>query len=127
MHSELIPVTATWKSIGAALRLKASTLNAIESSSSGDHSACLASVVEEWLKRNYNVMRFGEPTWQRLVEAVAHPAGGANPGLARDIARRHKAGGMSNRSIYCILGRFYIFVIKWEHAPLVPRPLLYVI
>ena len=44
--------------------------------------------------RNYNVERFGEPTWQRLVEAVGHPAGGANMALARDIARRHRAVGM---------------------------------
>ena len=50
-------------------------------------------MVTEWLKRNYNVRRFGEPTWQKLVEVVGHPAGGANKALARDIARRHKAGG----------------------------------
>ena len=38
-------------------------------------------MVKEWLKRNYNVEKYGEPTWQRLVEVVVHPAGGANPGL----------------------------------------------
>ena len=53
-------------------------------------------MVTEWLKKNYNVKRFGEPTWQKLVEAVGHPAGGANMATARDIARRHKAGGVSN-------------------------------
>ena len=43
---------------------------------------------------NYNVKKFGEPTWQWLVEAVRDPAGGANMSLARDIARRHKARGI---------------------------------
>ena len=43
--------------------------------------------------RKYNVQRFGEPTWQRLVKAVGYSAGGANMSLARKIARRHKAGG----------------------------------
>ena len=43
--------------------------------------------------RNYNVEQFGEPTWKQLVEAVGHREGGANMALAREIARRHKAGG----------------------------------
>ena len=51
-------------------------------------------MVIEWLKRNYNVRKFGEPTWQKLVQAVGHPAGGANMALAREIARRHRARGM---------------------------------
>ena len=50
----------------------------------------------EWLKRNYKVEKFGEPTWQRLVEAVGNPAGGEDMALARKIAGRHKAGGMSS-------------------------------
>ena len=52
-------------------------------------------MVKEWLKRNYDVGKFGEPTWRRLVEAVSSPAGGANMALARDMARRHKAGGIT--------------------------------
>ena len=47
-------------------------------------------MVTEWLKRNYNVKKFGEPTWQWLVEAVGDPAGGANTALAREIATKHK-------------------------------------
>ena len=73
--------------------LKSDVLESIQVGSGSDPPACLASMVTEWLKRNYNVQRFGEPTWQRLVEAVGHPAGGANMAVARDIARRHKAGG----------------------------------
>ena len=93
VQSDLIPVTAKWRSIGTALRLKSDVLESIQAGSGSDPPACLASMVTEWLKRNYNVKRFGEPTWQRLVEAVGHPAGGGNTAVARDIARRHKAGG----------------------------------
>ena len=35
--------------------------------------------------------RFGEPSWQRLVEAVGDPAGGANPAVANQIAEKHRA------------------------------------
>ena len=84
-------------SIGIALRLKPSILDGISTENSGDPQACLTSMVTEWLNRNYSVKRFGEPTWQALVKAVGDPAGGANMALAREIARRHKAVGMSNR------------------------------
>ena len=95
VQSELIPVTAKWRNIGTALRLKSDALESIQVGSGSDPSACLASMVTEYLKRNYNLKRFGEPTWQRLVEAVGHPAGGANMAVARNIARRHKAGSAS--------------------------------
>ena len=97
MYSELIPVAANWRSIGVALRLKHKTLDSIQVGNSGDPTLCLTAMVREWLSRNYNVKRFGEPTWQRLVEAVGHPAGGANMALAREIARRHK----TERTIFC--------------------------
>ena len=50
--------------------------------------------------RNYNVKKFGEPTWQKLVEAVGDPAGGANAALARKIATNHKAeSGAATRKV----------------------------
>ena len=93
VKSELTPASANWKDIGIALRLSPNTLDGIQAGSSGDPITCLTSMVTEWLRRNYNVKKFGEPTWQKLVEVVGHPAGGANKALARDIAKRHKAGG----------------------------------
>ena len=94
VQRELTPVAANWKSIGIALRLKPESLNNIDIRHSGDPRACLSWMVMEWLMRNYNVEKFGEPNWQRLVEAVGEPAGGANMAVARRVARRHKAGGM---------------------------------
>ena len=94
VESELSPVATKWKSIGAALQLKSDVLKNIDARCSGDPYACLSEMVTEWLKRNYNVEKYGEPTWQRLVEAVVHPAGGANSALARDMAWRHKPGGL---------------------------------
>ena len=91
--SELSPIAANWKSVGAALQVKFDVLESIDTRCTGNPRACLSGMVKEWLKRNYNVEKYGEPTWQRLVEVVVHPAGGANSALARDISRRHKAGG----------------------------------
>ena len=95
VRRELIPVAAKWRNIGSCLGLKPDTLDSIDKRNSGDPTACLMSVVTEWLKRNYNMEKFGEPTWQQLVRAVADPAGGANKGVAKDMATKHKAGGIS--------------------------------
>ena len=81
-------------SIGIALRLDSNILDSIQAKNSGDPSTCLSSMVKEWLKGNYNVKRFGEPTWQWLVDVVGDPEGGAHMALARKIARRHKLRGM---------------------------------
>ena len=106
MTSELSPIATNWKSVGAVLQLKFDVLKDVDTRCSGNLRACLSGMVKEWLKRNYNVEKYGEPTWKQLVEVVVHPAGGANPELARDIARRHKAGGMSNLS--SVTGYFYV-------------------
>ena len=99
MTSELNPVSAQWRSIGTALRLSTSFTDCI-GAKNNDPRTCLSSVVTEWLKKNYNVERFGEPTWHWLVEAVGDCAGGANMALARKIARKHKARGMPSGCIY---------------------------
>ena len=94
VQSELNPIAANWKNIGLALRLKPDLLETIEAAKTGNPPACLSVTIKEWLKRNYNVRKFGEPSWQHLVEAVNHPAGGANVALATKIAKNHKAKGM---------------------------------
>ena len=74
-------------------------MDSIQAEKSGDLAACLESMVTDWLEKNYNWGKFGEPTWQMLAKAVGHPAGGAYMALAEKIAKTHKAGGMSSRYI----------------------------
>ena len=93
VQNELNEAAANWSSIGIALQLKPAFLQSIETRYSCHPRTCLTWMLMEWLMRNYNVERFGEPTWRQLVEALGHSAGGANVALARKIARRHKAGG----------------------------------
>ena len=49
--------------------------------------------LKSWLKHNYNFERYGLPTWRRLVQAVASPAGGNNRRLANEIASEHRLIG----------------------------------
>ena len=94
VQSELNPTASNWKSLGLALRLKPDVLDTIQAGNTGNPTACLLATLKEWLNRNYNMKRFGEPTWQHLVKAVSHPAGGGNVSLATKIAQNHKAKSM---------------------------------
>ena len=85
MNCELRPVAHEWKNIGLALRLQPHVLSTIEKNHA-DVKDRLLNVLTEWLNKAYNTTRFGDPTWQLLVAAVAHPAGGNNPALAQHIA-----------------------------------------
>ena len=96
MKRALNTVSAKWHDIGVALRLDLNGLDNIKAVNCGDPQACLSSMVTEWLKRNYSVKKFGEPTWQWLVDVVGDPAGGGHMALARDIARKHQASGISS-------------------------------
>ena len=86
---ELIPLAARWKDIGIALRLRGGELDKMDS---GHPDQCLSDVLESWLKKNYNVKKFGPPTWRWLVEIVADPAAGNDTDLADKIARKHLTG-----------------------------------
>ena len=89
VKTELLPVVAKWKDIGLALRLDPSQLDEIESNNRNS-SDCLTRVLTLWLKKTYNTERFGEPSWELLARAVAHPAGGNNPALAEEMSHKSK-------------------------------------
>ena len=85
---ELEPVTDRWKHIGLALRLDLSELKKIERENRDNLEDCLTEVLTLWLNKAYNTERFGVPSWELLARAVAHPAGGNNPVLAEEIAKK---------------------------------------
>ena len=84
-----MPVASSWKAIGTGLRIDPGRLETIHESNSGKPKECLSEMLTCWLNRNYNVERFGEPTWQAVVKVVAHPVAGDNHALALSIAEQH--------------------------------------
>ena len=86
---EMMPVVNSWKAIGRGLRIDFGHLEMIQKDNCGNSKECLSEMLTCWLKRNYNVERFGEPTWQAVVKVVARPAAGDNCALALNIAEKH--------------------------------------
>ena len=84
MINELGGVRAKYKDIGYFFGLPPDTLDDIARKSS-DNTEALQFVIVEWVRRNYDVERFGRPSWRKVVEAVAY----VNELLARSIAKKH--------------------------------------
>ena len=131
---ELTDVVAYWRNIGIHLGIRDSHLEVIQLQGHNPLD-CMRQMLSTWLRRSYNVKRFGEPTWVKLVEAVSHPAGGGNPNLAMKIAKRH--GGICSGvtyswnmhgidstvrifnvyvSFYCMVRPIYRSMQDWVHT-----------
>ena len=85
---ETFEAAANWNAIGIGLGLQAGILEQIKGEG-GCPKDCMIAVLTNWLRKNYKVERFGEPTWKTVVKVVASPAAGSNPALALRIAEKH--------------------------------------
>ena len=84
----LQPIAARWFEVGALLGLPlGESLTSIRHDPSlGSDTARLRRVLEEWL---LHAERWGleVPSWQVLVDVLAHGTGGDDPGLAQTLAQ----------------------------------------
>ena len=81
---QLRDVAARWRYVGLALRLRDPDLSSIAAEGKPVMD-CLTDMLRLWLNKNYDVDKYGEPSWQMLAEAVREPVGGNNPALADKI------------------------------------------
>ena len=58
------------------LGLKQDVVDAISHAQNDDQMLMMTKMLTEWLKRNYNVAKFGKPTWEKLVKVVKGRVGG---------------------------------------------------
>jgi hypothetical protein len=90
VKKEVLNVAPNWRGVGLALRLHPDVLNRIEADCRGyGVERCLEKTLSQWLQKAYDTARYGQPSWQLLVAAVADPAGGNNRALAEQIAANH--------------------------------------
>ena len=91
---ELKNVLEPYYEIGRRLHLSVDKLKQIRGQKLSA-AAAMDEVIMEWLKQNYDITRYGPPTWKALVDAVGHRAGGNNRAEAEEIASRHRASESS--------------------------------
>ena len=85
---ELTDVLAECYKIGTRLGLKQPDLDVIKAEKP-DLVTTMERVIAHWLKQNYDLKKYGQPSWKSLVEAVHHRGGGNNAALAKKIAEQH--------------------------------------
>ena len=94
IYREAMGIKSRYYKFGEELGLPANDLETISTTVRDDAEIALSKVLLVWLRQQYNVKRHGYPTWRRLVEAVNSKAGGSNPTLAAEIAKKHTVTGM---------------------------------
>ena len=85
---EMEGVASEWYGIGLELGVSNSKLECI-SKEPGNIKDMFRKMISEWLKKNYDTEKFGQPTWGRIVEAVRAGTGGRNSALANQLASNH--------------------------------------
>ena len=91
----LSPLESRYYNIGMGLRLRMEYLEDTEKKFDQTHSKALRKVVVAWLQQQYDVAKFGPPTWWMLAKAIDSRAGGNHHLLARKISKDHPAGERS--------------------------------
>ncbi len=100
VYAELWTIKANYYQLGIMLGLPPGELQTIRQANCQNIAQAFTEVLLAWLRQQYNVERYGLPTWQRLMEAVASPSGGSNCTLAEKIAENHLMSSMKSYVLY---------------------------
>ena len=106
MYRAVLDLAGMWRDMCFALGLRPAVADTIVATCENPKQ-CLRQVIIRWLKKMYDVSKHGPPTWRTLVKAVSDKAGGDNPALAEEIAKKRK-GILTNRHLtvatsFCVL------------------------
>ena len=82
---KLLPVATKWRDIGLVLGISDPKLEEIETNKSSVKDR-LTDMLRLWLKKSYNVEKYGEPSRHTLREAVRSPVGADSPAEADKIS-----------------------------------------
>ena len=86
LQKELDEVEHRWYQLGVLLGLPVHTLDGYQENYD-DISERQHAMLQEWLQKGYTG-EYEVPSWQVLVDAVEHSAGGENPRLAAKLAAK---------------------------------------
>ena len=82
---EVGDLAGEWEEFAQKLGIKPGNIKA---NRMGNVKMALNDTVADWLKKNYNMRKFGRPNWRTLANAVQP----IDDDLARTIARNHPKG-----------------------------------
>ena len=107
-------IPGKWDSIGIYLGLPYKVIERCRLEDTLDEK--IRSMVIAWVRGKYDVEKFGQPSWRKLVEAIAHKSGGYNKRLATNLAPKHPV--MSSEGKTQVYVMTYLKVAGIERWPL---------
>ena len=85
---EVGDLAGQWEMLARKLGIKPGNIGRFRAYRMGNVEMALNDAVADWLKKNYDVRKFGKPNWRTLANAVQL----IDDDLARTIARNHPKG-----------------------------------
>ena len=82
---EVKSLSSRWRRLSTNLHLSETDLDEIKCNNPGSVGDCLRNALGEWLKWNFDIERYGKPSWMKLAEAVRN----LDFSLSWRIARAH--------------------------------------
>ncbi len=62
--------TGLWFELATELRLRDSSKTSIRANNGHDVVRCLQLALTDWLRLNYNLKKYGKPSWKKLAKAI---------------------------------------------------------
>lgn len=117
-------VATNWIAIGLFLGIPYNRIEMFQEE--GDLEGRINKMVAFWLGGRCDTEQFGEPTWRKLVDAVAARSGGCHQRLAAEIAKNHPLGTAKVwKESATLCSSFFLQLQKTLHHPLHQVRILY--
>ena len=84
---ECSSLASKWEILSTLLGLPSTLIETIRASHPSDLSCCWNEALSQWIKQNYNIKKFGEPSWQTLLRAIMC----IDRSLFEKLANNHKS------------------------------------
>ena len=85
---EVGDLAGQWEEFAQKIGIKPGHIGKFKANRMGKVEMALNDAIADWLKKNYDVRKFGRPNWRTLANAVQR----IDDDLARTIARNHPKG-----------------------------------
>ena len=70
MISECSSLAARWEQVSGFLGLRPSLIANIRGNHTNNNTGCWNDALFHWITQNYNIRKFGEPSWKSLLKAI---------------------------------------------------------
>ena len=80
-------MSAKWVQLSSCLGLPYRLIASIKANHPSDNYGCWSDALNQWISQNYNIAKFGVPSWRTLLKAVSK----VDQLMAKELAKAHQS------------------------------------